>query len=324
MKIALLGGSGFIGTEFIRQFGEGTDSGHEIFIGDIEKSKAYPERCAICDIRNKDDLRQFLKGADVVINLAAVHRDDVRPLSLYHDTNVQGSQNICEVADELGITHQIFTSSVAVYGFQEGEPDERAPHEYFNLYGETKSKGEDCYNAWFAKGEGKILTVIRPTVVFGPGNRGNVYNLLKQLASGAFMMIGHGKNRKSMCYVENIAAFIGHALGFKQGHEVYNYVDKPDFEMNTLVSLVRKQIGKGESVGMRLPYWFGYLAGAGFDVLAFVTRRTFPISRIRIQKFCSNSIFSAEKAHTTVGFTAPVDLKEALANTIAKEFPKKA
>lgn len=319
MKIALLGGSGFIGTEFIRQFKDQ----HEIFIGDIEKSTTYPERSATCDIRNKDDLRQFLKGADVVINLAAVHRDDVRPLTLYHDTNVQGSQNICEVAEELGIKHQIFTSSVAVYGFQEGEPNESASHDYFNAYGETKSKGEDRYNEWFGQGNAdKTLTVIRPTVVFGPGNRGNVYNLLKQLASGAFMMIGNGQNRKSMCYVENIAAFIGHALTFKTGHEVYNYVDKPDFEMNTLVSLVRDAVGKGKDVGVRLPYWFGYLAGTGFDVLALITRRPFPISRIRIQKFCSNSIFSANKAHTTCGFTAPVDLTKALKNTIAHEFPK--
>lgn len=319
MKIALLGGSGFIGTEFIRQFGEQ----HDIFIGDIVKSTTYPERSAHCDIRRKDDLRAFMKGADVVINLAAVHRDDVRPLSLYHDTNVQGSQNICDVADELGIKHQIFTSSVAVYGFQDGAPDESAPHEYFNMYGETKSKAEDRYNAWYSKGEGKTLTVIRPTVVFGPGNRGNVYNLLRQLASGAFIMIGDGKNRKSMCYVENIAAFIGHALEFKEGHDVYNYVDKPDFEMNTLVSLVRSHVGKGEGVGLRLPYWFGYCAGAGFDLLAFLTRKTFPISRIRIQKFCSNSVFSASKAHDTCGFKAPIPLEKALVYTIEQEFPKK-
>ena len=320
MKIALLGGSGFIGTEFIRQ----QQKHHDIRIGDIEKSNAYPDLWMDCDVRDKDALRTFCKGVDVIINLAAVHRDDVRPLSLYHDTNVQGSQNICDVADELGIKHQIFTSSVAVYGFQEGEPDESAPHEYFNLYGETKSKGEDRYNAWYKAGNSKdkTLTVIRPTVVFGPNNRGNVYNLLKQLASGAFVMIGNGKNSKSMCYVENITAFIVHALSFKAGHEVYNYVDKPDFEMNDLVSIVRKAVGKGEKIGFRLPYWFGYLAGMGFDVLAFILRRTFPISCIRIQKFCSNSIFSAQKAHTTCGFTAPVDLKKALAHTIAHEFPK--
>ncbi len=320
MKIALLGGSGFIGTEFIK-YCRGMD--YDIRIGDIETSILYPDLWTQCDIRDKEDLRTFCKGADVIINLAAVHRDDVRPLSLYHDTNVQGSQNICDIAQELGIKHQVFTSSVAVYGFQEGEPDERTPHAPFNAYGKTKSQAEVRYTQWFGEGQGKTLTIIRPTVVFGKGNRGNVYNLLKQLASGTFLMIGEGQNRKSICYVENIVSFIENRLSLKESFEVYNYVDKPDFEMNTLVSLVRKSVGKKESVGCRLPYWFGYCAGLGFDVLAFLTRRTFPISRVRIQKFCSNSVFSADKAHKTCGFMAPTDLGKALTDTIVHEFPRK-
>ncbi len=321
MKIALLGGTGFIGTEFIKQQ---INNGHELRIGDVNKSTAYPDLWTKCDIQDKESLRDFCKGMDVIINLAAVHRDDVRPLSLYHDINVQGSQNICDIADELGIKHQIFVSSVAVYGFQEGAPDENNPHKPFNLYGKTKSQAEDCYKTWFKDEKAaKILTIIRPTVVFGAGNRGNVYNLLKQVASGAFLMIGNGKNRKSMCYVGNVSAFIGHVLTSKSGFEVYNYVDKPDFEMNELVSLVRASVGKGKNVGLRIPYWLGFLAGSGFDALAFITRKSFPISRIRIQKFCSNSIFSAEKAHTQCGFTAPTDLKKALAETIIHEFPSK-
>ena len=316
MKIALLGGSGFIGTEFIRQFGEQ----HDIFIGDIVKSTTYPERSAHCDIRRKDDLRAFMKGADVVINLAAVHRDDVRPLSLYHDTNVQGSQNICDVADELGIKHQIFTSSVAVYGFQPGEPDEDTPHKPFNPYGKTKSEAEDVYLLWQRHAPNKrALTIIRPTVVFGPNNRGNVYNLLRQIASGAFVMIGDGKNKKSMCYVGNVASFIKYSLGFGTGVHVYNYVDKPDFTMNELVKQVRETLGKGKGVGIRLPYWAGYSAGACFDALSKITGKTFPVSRIRIEKFCANTVFNADKAHSS-GFNAPTNLQHALSATLEHEF----
>ena len=49
---------------------------------------------------------------------------------------------------------------------------------------------------------------MRPTVIFGEGNRGNVYNLLNQIANGKFMMIGSGDNQKSMSYIGNIIAFI--------------------------------------------------------------------------------------------------------------------
>lgn len=77
---------------------------------------------------------------------------------------------------------------------------------------------------------------MRPTVIFGEGNRGNVYNLLNQIANGKFMMIGSGDNQKSMSYIGNIIAFIKFMIEEKQtGYNVFNYVDKPDFTTNDLV-----------------------------------------------------------------------------------------
>ena len=55
-------------------------------------------------------------------------------------------------------------------------------------------------------------------------------------------MFGNGKNRKSMAYVENVAAFLEYSLSFKPGLHIYNYIDKPDFDMNTLVSEARKTL----------------------------------------------------------------------------------
>lgn len=321
MRIALIGGSGFIGTELTPLLQK---QGHEIIIGDIEKSEAFPELWRFGDIREAKQMEDICRGCDAIINLAAVHHDDVRPLTLYYDTNVRGSEVLCDVAEKLNIDQIIFTSSVAVYGFQTGEPDEDTPHQPFNEYGKTKSQAEDVYYLWHRHTPTKrTLTIIRPTVVFGPDNRGNVYNLLKQLASGAFIMIGNGQNRKSMAYVENVAAFIAYSLSFKTGTHIYNYVDKPDFTMNKLVRTVRKALGKGDSVGLRLPYFVGYLAGTCFDILARLTGKRFPVSRIRIQKFCSNTIFSAEKAHSS-GFKAPHDLGAALEKTISHEFGAKS
>jgi nucleoside-diphosphate-sugar epimerase len=159
---------------------------------------------------------------------------------------------------------------------------------------------------------------VRPTVVFGERNRGNVYNLIKQIASGRFVMIGNGLNKKSMAYVENIAAFLNYSLGFDPGIHVYNYIDKPDFTMNQLVSHVNGLLGKSKKIKVRLPYQFGLLIGKIFDVASKLSDKKFSISSIRVKKFCSNSIFSSRISST--GFSPPVPLIEALERTIRYEF----
>ena len=54
----------------------------------------------------------------------------------------------------------------------------------------------------------RSLVIVRPAAVFGEGNRGNVYQLLRQIASRRFVMVGSGHNRKSMAYVGNVSALL--------------------------------------------------------------------------------------------------------------------
>ena len=166
----------------------------------------------------------------------------------------------------------IFTSSVAVYGFAPINTDESGQIAPFNNYGRTKFEAEQVYKAWQAEApDARTLVIVRPTVAFGEQNRGNVYNLLRQIASGRFVMVGDGRNRKSMAYVENVAAFLQYAVGFKPGVHIYNYIDKPDSTMNELVGTVNRMLGKPEQIGLRLPFAVGYAIGKCFDALAAVT-----------------------------------------------------
>jgi hypothetical protein len=131
-------------------------------------------------------------------------------------------------------------------------------------------------------------------------------------------MVGDGLNQKSMAYVENIAAFLEHSLNIKQGVHTYNYTDKPDLDMNTLVALVNKLLGRSTYIKFRLPYRIAYFIGCGFDLIAFLTRVKFSISAIRIKKFCANSIY--ESATDLNGFNPPVQLIEAIEKTVRYEF----
>jgi nucleoside-diphosphate-sugar epimerase len=254
-----------------------------------------------------------------VINLAAEHRDDVSPRSLYDEVNIEGARNICEIANERAVNKIIFTSSVAIYGFAPPGTDESGAIAPFNDYGRTKWEAEQVYKQWQSEDPQKrTLVIIRPTVVFGERNRGNVFNLLKQIASGKFVMVGDGLNQKSMAYVENVAAFLEYALDFKPGVHIYNYIDKPDFTMNTLVGHVNELLGRSSVIKFRLPFSLGLLIGSSFDLAAKITGKKFPISAIRVKKFCANSLYKS--AIESTGFKPPVSLMEAIEKTVCFEF----
>ncbi len=317
MKVDVIGGSGFIGTRLCQRFQKVSDIAFSIL--DKSPSRAYSEHVTIADVRSVDVLRRYMSDGAVIINLAAEHRDDVHPLNLYDDVNVGGAKNICTVAREKNVKTIVFTSTVAVYGFTPVGTDESGKIAPFNDYGRTKYEAEQVFKSWQAEESNeRTLVIVRPTVVFGEQNRGNVYNLLRQIASGRFIMVGHGNNRKSMAYVENIAAFIEYSMSFKPGVHIYNFIDEPDFTMNNLVTQVNRILGRKEKIGFRLPYWLGYLVGKGFDLVAAVTGKKFAISSIRVKKFCTNSVYNT--AINETGFVSPVLLEDALEKTIRYEF----
>ncbi len=318
--IAVIGGSGFIGSRLIRRLLKRTDLSLKIL--DKSPSIEFSELASLVDVRSVDDLRKNILPLSVIINLAAEHRDDVRPLSLYSDVNVGGARNICTVAREKGVQTIIFTSTVAVYGFAPIGTNEEGKVAPFNDYGQTKYEAEQVFKAWQTEEPNqRTLVIVRPTVVFGEQNRGNVYNLLRQIASGKFVMVGNGENRKSMAYVENIAAFIEYSMTFNPGVHVYNFVDKPDLTMNHLVGSVKRILGQSDKIRFRLPFAFGYAIGKCFDLVAVVTGKRLAISSIRVRKFCANSVYNTAIEQT--GFVPPVPLGQALEQTIQHEFIEK-
>lgn len=311
----IIGGSGFVGTSLSRQL---ADAGIDFNIIDLQPSKMFPEKTNIADICNKMKLKGFLKG-DTVINLAAVHRDDITDISKYYSVNVEGAKTLCAVCEELEINKIIFTSSVAVYGFAERDTGEDGKINPFNEYGRTKALAEEVYRSWQEKDpQNRRLVIVRPTVVFGEGNRGNVYNLLNQINSGNFAMIGDGKNKKSMAYVENLSSFLTKCIFSVEPYSIYNYVDHPNLSMNELVKIVRSKLKGKNSIGIRIPKFIGLIVGYIADLLAKIGFRL-PISSIRIKKFCSSSDFLTNKNNLD-NFQTPFTLQEGLERTLDSEF----
>lgn len=316
MQVVLIGASGFVGTRLINILKEN----HKLKNFDKNQSVFHPEITLIGDVRNQSDLDKELRDQETVVLLAAEHRDDVFPINLYYDVNVQGARNVLQAMDKNGVKNIIFISSVAIYGLNKLNPDENFPADPFNHYGKSKWQAEVILREWFELDpKNRSLTIIRPTVIFGERNRGNVYNLLSQIASGKFLMVGKGNNYKSMAYVGNIAALIKHFIEtIHPGYQAFNYVDKPVMNMNELIQQVEKSLNK-KIPAIRFPYWIGYTGGLFFDLIAKATGKKLSISSVRVKKFCATTQFDANAVKNS-GFVAPYTLSEGLHNTLFYEF----
>ena len=311
--ITIIGGSGFVGSFLIKEL-------KNYKVGNLDKkpSPFFDNITVEGDIRNFDEIK-IPKGTKSIVLLAAEHRDDVSPTSLYYDVNVQGTKNVLEAMDKSGVKNLIFTSSVAIYGLNKKNPDENHDQDPFNHYGKSKWEAEVVIKEWYENDPiNKSVTILRPTVIFGERNRGNVYNLLKQISSGKFMMIGKGQNKKSMAYVGNIVALIKNRLEKSElGFSIFNYADKPDFSMVELTQTIEKKM-KIKLPIIKIPYLLGMMGGYVFDFISVLSGKKFSISSVRVQKFCATTQFDSDKVHSS--FKAPYTLKEGLDKTLEHEF----
>ena len=203
-KLSIIGGSGFIGTHLCKSL-DFLNIDFEII--DLKKSNDFPLKSIVADIRNLNSLRQSING-EIIIHLAAIHTDDIREKDIYFETNVEGTRNILKVCDEKKIQSVVFTSSVAVYGFSHSNADETSQTNHSTIMA-IKIRAEKLLRDWYEKNNlNKNLIIIRPTVIFGENNRGNLFKLMQSIYLKKFIMIGSGNNIKSIGYVKNLVDFI--------------------------------------------------------------------------------------------------------------------
>ncbi|MDF1479143.1 NAD-dependent epimerase/dehydratase family protein [Leifsonia sp. H3M29-4] len=317
MKLLVVGGSGFIGSRLLDVL---SARGHTFTNFDRVPAPRYGQFTTIGDVRSAEQLTAAARGHDAVIHLAAEHRDDVTPLSLYEEVNIDGARAIIAAVEAAGIERVVFTSTVAVYGLDKSDADEHTTPEPFNEYGRTKLAAEREFRTWAERGAERSLTIVRPSVVFGEGNRGNVYTLAKQVSSRRFIMIGKGDNRKSMSYVGNIVEYLADALEAPAGVHLTNYADKPDLSTRELIAVLRRSMNLPERDRVRLPLAVGLAAGHVLDAIGKITGHTFPISAIRIRKFAADTTVNTDRLNA-VGYRPKFSMDEALRRTIEAEFP---
>lgn len=221
MRAIVFGGSGFIGTHLARDL---VAAGGDVVVADIMKGHvAVPGTdFEYCDVREPITIPHH-EPFDVVYNLAAVHRTPGHQPAEYYETNVSGAQNIMDWCADGGEMSVVFTSSIAVYGPSEDPKYETTPPRPNSDYGRSKLIAESIHRRWRTSGPGRRLAIVRPAVVFGPGEHGNFTRLASALRRGRFAYAGRTNTIKSCGYVSDLVRAMRYIESLDDCEVIFNY-----------------------------------------------------------------------------------------------------
>jgi nucleoside-diphosphate-sugar epimerase len=314
------GGSGFLGSRLVRRL---LDQGQSVRVLDLSVLPDFREFTVQGNICAPADCDKALEGVSVVYHLAALYRDDVRPRGRYYEVNYEGTRVLLEHMRRHGVSKLVFVSSFSVYGLENTLSGEDSVLTPVNDYGRSKVLAEQAVREWTQEVGSSACVIIRPSVIFGEGSRGNVFTLMERIASGKFAMVGSGQNCKSMSYVENVAAFCQFAAGLEGGQiHVFNYADKPDMKVREIVDCLSSEL-KLTVRQVPLPKSMAMAIGHLGDFVRYVTKSNVVLTSDRIRKFFADTSLITTRLEAS-GFTRPFDMRRSLATTVRYEFPNLA
>jgi GlcNAc-P-P-Und epimerase len=219
-QCVVFGGTGFIGTHFASHL---LASGRvqQVWLADFRPTApaTWPKplrtehqngrvHCLTLDVRQPITHAELPPHADLIVNLAAVHREPGHEPEEYFATNLPGAEHVCAWAEEVQCKTMVFTSSIAPYGPTEERKDESSLPVPISPYGASKLAAEKIHLGWQRAGQGRQLTIVRPGVVFGPGEGGNVTRMIRAVLGRYFFYMGNRHTRKAGGYVKELC----HAL----------------------------------------------------------------------------------------------------------------
>lgn len=300
-KTLITGGNGFIGQELCKDL---ILSGRKIvkLVRKIRESDNCEQY--LCNLGVDKINCNVFDNVDTVFHLAAVTHDYTNKYTSakdYYNLNVVATKELAISASKNGVKKFIFVSSVKAGGVSRSkkcltETDQFEPE---GIYGITKREAERMLLNIAKKTEMQV-SIVRPSLVYGPGVKGNLNSMLKAIDKGWFPPLPENGNKRSMVHIKNVVgAMLSIENSDKSNGEIFILTDKENYSSNQIYRQMCKTLGKKPKSWVVPEFIFFILAKMGSFINIFIK---FPFNSYSYQKLLGNECFSSKKIEKMVGF----------------------
>lgn len=257
--------------------------------------------------------QQFELEVDAIIHLAGKAHDlkKVSNPTDYYDANFELTKQLFDAFLVSDATVFIFMSTVKAVAdtTQDIVTEETIPNPKTH-YGIAKNQAENyILNSKLPKG--KRIYILRPCMVHGPGNKGNLNLVYQLVAKGLPWPLGDFQNQRSFCSIENLC-YVIHQIIEREDipSGIYNLADDEALSTNDLIELIGEVTNNKVRV-LKIPKKF-------ISILAKIGDKLhLPINTERLDKLTENFVVSNTKIKTVLDITSfPISAKEGLRKTI--------
>lgn len=325
MKALVTGGGGFLGRYICERL---------VARGDAVRAMArgrYPEVAALgvemvqADVRDRAAVLRACAGMDVVFHVAALPLL-WGPWADFYSTNVEGTRHVIEGCRAAGVPRLVYTStpSVVLGGGDVAGGDERLPYppRHRAHYPATKAIAERAVIAANGR-DGLFTTSLRPPLIWGPRDHHLVPRIVERARAGQLAIVGDGRNRVDITYVENAAdAHLQAADALVPGSPVagqcYFVSQGEPVVLWTFLNDLLARLG-APRVTRRLPYPVAYALGAVLETAHAALRRPGEprMTRFLAAQLAHSRWFSIAKARRDFGYAPRVSTAEGVERLVA-------
>jgi nucleoside-diphosphate-sugar epimerase len=327
MKILITGINGFVGTNFTNS----RSKNHTLFGLDIKQ----PEKEDVERTFGWDELGK-VPPVDAMVHLAGKAHDTKNrsESQVYFDVNTGLTQKIFDYFLQSDVRTFIFFSSVKAAA--DSVPGEVLTEDVIPApvgpYGESKIRAEEYIlkklSAISNQQSAKRVFILRPCMIHGPGNKGNLNLLYNVVRKGIPWPLGAYKNRRSFTSISNLSFIIKQLLEKDIEPGIYNVADDEPLSTNRLIELIAESRGKKARIWNFSPKQVSRLARLGDKLHLPLNSERFTLWNFRrsipagLKKLTESYVVSNAKLKKALGIkTLPVSAEKGMRETL-KSFKK--